>query len=398
MNRKLFEQLLHEEESATLDFKCSQYAFQKADDDSKSELLKDILGFANALRRSEAYILIGVREIRGERSEVVGIKPEDQLDDHALQQFVNSLTNKPVNFDYQAFSADNMQVGIITIEHQERPIYLKRDYGKLKKEKVYMRRGSSTNPNKPASLDEIASMRSSLVAEEAEIEVEFADPRRECNIGKTLLLEGEFCQMPVRDEIPDLAPPREPSFGGIQFRTVVLEPLHNRTNREFYRELAVYEFERRLFSPVRLTLKNIGKVAAKNVWLEIRHSVDSGFLMAEGSQLCKVPQKKEDLLASVRLASPSKRNKGQVIITHDQDRFLFEVDFGDIQPGRKVFSDLFFLGSIASQVVQLEGTVFGENIYMPILFSLSVSAKVTKRAMSVFELCELSPPVEDSES
>lgn len=53
MNKELFERLLYEEETATLDFKRDQYRFAKAADDEKSELLKDILGFANAWRRSE---------------------------------------------------------------------------------------------------------------------------------------------------------------------------------------------------------------------------------------------------------------------------------------------------------------------------------------------------------
>ena len=67
MNDALFERLLYEEESNTLDFKKEQYRFAKATDDDKSELLKDILGFANAWRRSEAYILVGVEDIRGGR-------------------------------------------------------------------------------------------------------------------------------------------------------------------------------------------------------------------------------------------------------------------------------------------------------------------------------------------
>lgn len=54
MNIELFEQLLYEEENSTLDFKKEQYRFAKATEDEKSELLKDILGFANAWRRSEA--------------------------------------------------------------------------------------------------------------------------------------------------------------------------------------------------------------------------------------------------------------------------------------------------------------------------------------------------------
>jgi predicted HTH transcriptional regulator len=48
-------------------------ASSKLADDEKSELLKDILGFANAWRRATAYILIGVKEVRGGRSNVVGI-------------------------------------------------------------------------------------------------------------------------------------------------------------------------------------------------------------------------------------------------------------------------------------------------------------------------------------
>jgi predicted HTH transcriptional regulator len=79
----LIERLLYEEESATLDFKREQYRFVKASDDEKSELLKDILGFANAWRRADAYILIGVEEVRGGRSSVVGITNDSHLADHS---------------------------------------------------------------------------------------------------------------------------------------------------------------------------------------------------------------------------------------------------------------------------------------------------------------------------
>ena len=126
MNNELFERLLYEEESPTLDFKKEQYRFAKVSDDEKSELLKDILGFANAWRRSDAFILIGVDDVRGGRSDVVGIAVADHLNDHSLQQFVNNLTNQPVRFRYEAFGFEGKQVGIICIEEQTRPIYLKR--------------------------------------------------------------------------------------------------------------------------------------------------------------------------------------------------------------------------------------------------------------------------------
>jgi hypothetical protein len=190
MDPALFERLLYEEESTTLDFKRDQYLFVKATEDEKSELLKDILGFANAWRRSEAYILIGVEEVRGGRSLVRGITTH--LDDHSLQQFVNNSTNRPVLFHYAAFGFEGKQLGIIRIEEQVRPIYLKRDYGKLKKDAVYVRTGSSTDPQKPASLDEVAQMGQSSLPDEAELIVEFAEVERDVCSGSTVSLDAEF--------------------------------------------------------------------------------------------------------------------------------------------------------------------------------------------------------------
>ena len=56
--------LLEQNEGIALDFKRDQYKFKGATKDEKSELLKDILAFANTLRDSTAYILIGIDEQR----------------------------------------------------------------------------------------------------------------------------------------------------------------------------------------------------------------------------------------------------------------------------------------------------------------------------------------------
>jgi hypothetical protein len=153
MDAALMEQLLNEEESSGLDFKREQYPFVGASDIEKGELLKDILAFANAWRREDAYILIGVDEVRGGRSAVIGVM--GYLNDHELQQFVNSKTNRPVTFSYEAFQFEGAQIGVIRVEVQERPFYLMKDFGRLRANVVYMRRGSSTTE---ASMDEVAKM------------------------------------------------------------------------------------------------------------------------------------------------------------------------------------------------------------------------------------------------
>ena len=129
MDIDLLERLLYEEESETLDFKAQQYPFDGATDDQKSELLKDILAFANAWRRTDAYILVGVEEVHAGRSIVRGVAT--QLLNQNLQQFVTSKTNRPILFSYTPLVFEGLPVGIITIPLQERPVYLQKRYGKL---------------------------------------------------------------------------------------------------------------------------------------------------------------------------------------------------------------------------------------------------------------------------
>ena len=141
-----------------LDFKRDQYAFVGADDRTKSELLKDILAFANSWRHATAYILIGVEENPGHRCRVVGINAH--LDDADVQQFVNSKTNRPVDLICRQVYFEGADIGIVEIPEQERPTFLNRRYGKLDENAVYIRRGSSTTIARP---DEIAKMGSVLI-------------------------------------------------------------------------------------------------------------------------------------------------------------------------------------------------------------------------------------------
>jgi hypothetical protein len=153
MNDSLMEQLLHEGESSSLDYKQDQYPFAGATDEDKSELLMDILAFPNGWRHAEAYILIGIKEVAGGRSTVVGVS--HHIPENDLQQFVNSQTNRPVTFSYRAYEFEGRQVGVITIPQQDRPIYLTKNYGRLQRHVVYYRQGTTTAI---ASPDDIARM------------------------------------------------------------------------------------------------------------------------------------------------------------------------------------------------------------------------------------------------
>lgn len=98
IDNTLIENLLYSEEGVDLDFKRDQYKFLKASEEEKAELLKDIMAFANSWRKTDVYVLIGVKEVKGGKSDVVGII--DEIDDAQIQQFVNTKTQKPITFSY----------------------------------------------------------------------------------------------------------------------------------------------------------------------------------------------------------------------------------------------------------------------------------------------------------
>lgn len=221
MDTKLLEELLYENEGTTLDFKQEQYPFEKASDKEKAELLKDILSFANSWRRADAYILIGIQEVKGGKSNVIGIT--QHLEEASLQQFVNSKTNRPVSFSYEAFTFEEKQIGIIRIPIQERPIFLKRDFGKLPKDIVYIRRGSSTDIANP---DEIAKMGVAIFeTKQAPIlDLQFAERNTKAVLGNHLNLTPEFLLTPDKSDIPEI--------------TSGYRSLLERINSDYYREFS----------------------------------------------------------------------------------------------------------------------------------------------------------------
>lgn len=404
MTPEQLEQLLYEEESPTLDFKRDQYAFSKATEEDKSELLKDILGFANCWRRSDAFIVVGVEEVQGGRSIVHGIS--DHLQDHSVQQFVNNLTNRPVQFGYEACEIEGKQVGVVRIELQRRPIYLKRDYGKLKKGKVYVRRGSSTDPMKPADPDEIAHMgtEQNVGTKEASLAVEFAELDREKAMGENIEWAAEYCEVPSAKEIPKLSkrrpgPVQFPGGGTIHIPDLSSVGMHDRLNPHFYHELANYVFTNRLVRKIRLVVTNTGDVPANDVRLEICVPNGSGFAILRWSDIPDTPKRRKSMLDMPALEHirPAFQRIGVVDIEKASHKTKVEIDCGNLQPGRKVWTDEFHLAVIKSGEVKIQGHLYAANLSQPQSFTLSINAQISQTSMSIDELTALDEPDDDDD-
>jgi hypothetical protein len=406
MTPSQLEQLLFEEEGPTLDFKRDQYAFAKASEEEKSELLKDILGFVNCWRRAEAFILIGVEDVQGGRGIVHGIP--DHLQDHSLQQFVNNLTNRPVQFAYEACEIEGKQVGVVRIEMQRRPIFLKRDYGKLKRGEVYVRRGSSTDPTKPADPDEIAHMGSGQTfgEKEASLTVEFAHPERHQCLGSQMDWSAEYCEMPLPKQIPKLRergtePIRLPGGQTIQMPDFSGVSMNDRLNTHYYHELANYVFIQRLLRKIRLVVTNTGDAPATDVRLEIVVPNRSGFGIIRWSEIPRAPKRRKSFLDMAAIKDfnirPAFSRIGSVHIVKTDHETKVEIECGNLQPGRKVWTNEFHMAVIQSGVVQIDGSLFAANLPKPQSFTLSINAQIARTEMTLDELTALDEPNDDED-
>ncbi len=374
-SQQILERLLYENESEMLDFKSEQYLFGGATNDEKSELLKDILAFANTWRRANAYILIGVEEVQGGRSAVLGVT--HHLDDAKLQQFVNSKTQRPVHFSYNASKLDGRDVGIIFIPLQERPIYLTKDFGKLKKETVYARRGSSTDI---ASPDEIVKMgQTSAVEDETAplLQLEFFDGTNLLTLGNSIQIETVNLILPEDQEIPD--------YGSTRYGNLVLPDLT--ANKDYYRDVAHYLKKIYGYSHVDFRVINDGNIVAKDVNIEIIVKDTSGNLF-----FCESNDIPDEPPSTNRLAPyfPTCDVNPDIWVDRSRDSWIINAELGKIQPKAHAYtSSGLFIGSKTPTKLSMVAKVFADNLFLPKSYNLSIEIQTEIKSLSVEELISL---------
>ena len=362
LTSKLVEDLLHESEGTSLDFKSAQYPFEYATDEVKSELLKDVLAFANSWRRTTAYILIGVEEVKGGRSNVVGVRKH--LDDASLHQFVNGKTQRLVEFSYQVISIEGTTIGAIEIPLQERPTYLKKRFGKLRQNEVPIRDGSSTRAATP---EEIAKMGAQDV------------------IGRTPELALQWADLTGRDVLPSpltirsiVLDPRLPpdTFARRRPHLMGTDPF---SNSDYSREIIAYAAERAFLTGLAFRLQNSGSVVGKRVRFV------GQVAKAAGVDIRNWIDDPPDRLIVPHISESAFRSPNDIDLSVREfvDRWEIDIDFGDVRPHDDSWTtNELFIGSIDPGVISLQGELRGDNLPEPISCELGVCFEVERRAMT----------------
>ncbi len=368
IDKNLLEQLLHEEEGATLDFKRDQYLFEGADDKAKSELLKDILAFTNAWRGTTAYILIGVDEVKGGRSKIVGVKAH--LDDAKLHQFVNAKTQRPIEFSYQPFRTGDVEIGVIVIPIQERPIYLKKRFGKLENNVVYKRDGSSTAI---ASPDEVARMGADQNFDDTpQFVLEWADVERHT----ALLSPHTVNSLILCPLLPD------DTFESPRPSPVFL-PRLALDNENYSKEIIRYTRDMAFLKSFHLRLYNHSGVVGKRIRFIGSVTKDNTIFLLDRTNRPTRPYRNsmEGAYSDIVPLAQQLQSNPDPYVQEFTDGWKITIDFGDIRPRDEVWTTSALLIGSRGGITKLEGELRGDNVPEPVPCILEINFEVKERPM-----------------
>ncbi len=371
MNVSLLEELLLESEGTSLDFKSKQYKFASASNDEKSELLKDILAFANSFRRTDAYILIGAREVAGRAAQIVGT--ESHLEDANLQQFVNSKTNRDIEFSYEAVPTSSGSVGVIRIALQDRPFYLMKDFGRLKKAAVYYRLGSSTaeaTPDVVARMGAIDSVDKHQAAPVLHLELANLEDRRA--IGTTLKAAVIAYEQHEPEALPDY-----------KIDSGWYDVMLHRPNRHFWREFADFIRIRAVAVPLGMLVENHSQTIAKNVLVTISLPLSRGVEVFD-----ELPDEPESSwLNSVPGVIGHRDDSVSVEQYGDTWSIVFHI--GSIQPNTRGWAKgPVYLGPFAVDHLVVDATISADNLPQPYNVQLEMDFDVEHREQLTLEKLE----------
>ncbi|MDK1394666.1 AlbA family DNA-binding domain-containing protein [Pseudomonas protegens] len=375
-DRELIERLLYRGEGSALDYKMQQYPFSGAEEIQKSELLKDILAFANAWRSEVAYILIGVKNDTGE---LVGLDVD--IDDSRLQEFVNSKTNHPVDFSYRSVEYDGVKLGLYTIQIQERPVFIRKKYGRVDLNTVYVRRGSATAIADPS---EIAKMGAASVAKGIAHSPKFNVKVVCAGSAKSDVLSVSYTRL-------ELLPLREyPDCTGVESLRLFPSVADSMTNRGYYRDLAKYVQESCGRVPFVIEVNNSGGQVADDVKVLISLPVAPLFSVKGSWELLVKPEKIYTVLRNHRIPPPT-WNNGELkcVINRSSEEFFIQFNIGKLQTGESRRTPQVFMVNPPSTLNMLTGRILSDQLTSPVEFNIPVSIEVSSEVLTVDKLKEV---------
>ena len=137
----LIECIENEIESSNYDFKKDIYDFEIQE--SKEDFLTDVISFANSHANGSKYIITGVKLYKDKPRDIKGINEQKIKDGADYQSLVNDNIEPNIIIDFKTIDYKGSKFGIFKIDftNNDQPYLLSKQYGKLPKGYIRIRKG-----------------------------------------------------------------------------------------------------------------------------------------------------------------------------------------------------------------------------------------------------------------
>ena len=309
------------------------------------------------------------------------------MDDSDLQQFVNSKTQRPLIFEYKNTKIENKNIGYIKIPINERPLYIEKDYGKVKKQVVYIRRGSSTTEATP---DEIAKMGASTLSEKTIpiLELSFANRNEKLVLETNININSEILDLPKNEDIKDYKESNSYDKFNIMSNFTSV-------NKDYYRELCKYYYFKTIVEPMAFCIKNPSDTIATDIKIEITiDSYDNNLSFINEKELPIKPKANYDRIShnikSFQEQMSEAQEQPDITIRLINNVWHIDVSFQKVQPRQTIFTkDLIYLILKNEEKINFNYKIFADELPIPIEGNLSIKGTVNKQKRSLAEILEI---------
>ena len=287
------------------------------------------------------------------------------MDDAKLHQYVNSKTQQPIEFSYQPFRTENMEIGVIEIPIQERPIYLKRGFGIIKKNDVYKRDGSSTAIATPDEIVKMGAKQDS--GGTPQLVLEWADIKRRVPLPSPHTVNTLSLNPQLSDDTFEKP------------HSIYSSPIDNaHDNKNYSREIILYTYQMAFLKSFGLRLFNDSGVVGKRVRFVGSVAKDNASSVLDDQPerpYRKTMDKITDLMRQQHRSNP------YPCVRELADRWEITIEFGDVRPREEIWTTSALLIGPRNGITRLEGKLQGDNIPEPISCILEINFEVEVRPM-----------------
>lgn len=209
---------------------------------------------------------------------------------------------------------------------------------------------------------------------------EFFDLEDKERIGTNYKLESTYFNVNDFEKIPDYK--QDKSSSEKNDRGLISLSIKN-PNRDFLREMIVYELMHLNYSPINFWMKNIGSLGAKDLYIVVdikTEDKDSGLDLISLKKLSKKPRKnKSDYLDAVF----NYGNEDKLIIDNINNNWRIVFEFSALQPKREIVIDEpIFISAKKSCKIDFSVKIYADSLPDPISLILNIDLEIDNESIS----------------